>query len=48
MVDKSDQEMNAIKQVFGAEQNILLCDFHRLQAQWRWIKKSENGVPNSR
>lgn len=26
---------------------VLLCDFHRLQAWWRWINTNANGVPAS-
>ena len=47
MVDKCDAEINAVESVFPRAK-VLLCDFHRLQAWWRWINKSENGVPPSR
>lgn len=36
-----EQELNAVDRAVKP----LLCDFHRLQAWNRWIKKGENGVP---
>ena len=27
---------------------VLLCDFHRLQAWWRWLNKSDHGVGATR
>lgn len=44
MIDKSDAERSAIEQVFP-KATILLCDFHRLQAQQRWLAKSDHDVP---
>ena len=41
MIDKSDQESNAISNNFP-ESHILLCDFHRLQAWYRWLSKKDN------
>jgi hypothetical protein len=43
MADKSDAEKNALTAVFP-ESTLLLCDFHRLQAWWRWINDSQHGV----
>ncbi len=34
-----------MKEVWGDEVTVLLCDFHRKQAWWRWISTKENGVP---
>ncbi len=48
MVDKSEVEIGAIEDAFDGEVSPLLCDFHRLQAQWRWIVKSDNKVPVAR
>jgi DNA polymerase I-like protein with 3'-5' exonuclease and polymerase domains len=39
-----EQELNAVDRAVKP----LLCDFHRLQAWNRWIKKGENGVPTSK
>ena len=47
MMDKSDAEVNAVYDVFP-NATPLLCDFHRLQAWWRWINKTDNGVPAGR
>eukprot|EP00983_Pelagomonas_calceolata_P077370 1153830-Pelagomonas_calceolata.AAC.1 len=44
MVDKSKAEENAIAEAFGDGVKILLCDFHRLQAWWRYIIAGHNGV----
>ena len=38
MMDKSDAELNAVSDVFP-DDTPLLCDFHRLQAWWRWITR---------
>lgn len=35
-------------QVFEGKAKALLCDFHRLQAQWRWINDSKHDVPAER
>lgn len=35
----------AVKEVFGNDVRVLLCDFHRKQAWWRWVSAKENGVP---
>ena len=43
MVDKSDQEINAIGNVFERAR-VLLCDFHREQSWGRWLRKGENGL----
>lgn len=48
MVDKSEVEMNAIEEAFDGQVLPLLCDFHRLQAQRRWIMKADNKVPVAR
>lgn len=37
MLDKCDAEINAVGQCFP-NTKVLLCDFHRLQAWWRWLK----------
>ena len=47
IMDKSDAELNAVSEVFP-NTTPPLCDFHRLQAWWRWIKKADNGMPPSR
>ncbi len=43
MVDKNAAEHAAIAAAFPSAR-ILLCDFHRLQAQWRWISSSKSGI----
>ena len=49
MVDKDIKEENAIRDVFhDCPPSVLLCDFHRLQAWWRTINKSDFGVPRHR
>jgi hypothetical protein len=48
MIDKSDAELNAISDVFDEHTTCLLCDFHRLQAWWRWLRVKDNGVPADR
>ncbi|XP_049275674.1 uncharacterized protein LOC125756178 [Rhipicephalus sanguineus] len=45
MVDYSKAEISAIKQVFP-ESQISICDFHRLQAWQRWLRRKENDVSN--
>jgi len=45
MVDKSKAEINAVTEVFPADTRLLLCDFHRTQAWWRWIQTDSNGIP---
>lgn len=47
MTDYSDLEINAVSAVFP-EARVLLCDFHRLQAWWRWIRLGVHGVPVNR
>jgi MULE transposase domain len=47
MMDKSDAEQNAVQEVLPTAK-VLLCDFHRLQAWWRWINLNGNGVPNDK
>jgi hypothetical protein len=37
MVNKSQQEMNAIQEAFDGQSEAMLCDFHRKQAWWRWL-----------
>ncbi len=32
MLDKDNKEENAVNKVFGNNNTVLLCDFHRLQA----------------
>ena len=45
MTDFSEAEINAIEHCFGRDgTKCYLCDFHRLQAWDRWIKKKDNGV----
>lgn len=41
MVDFSTPEINALHQVFP-EASVFLCDFHRVQAWWRWLRTKEN------
>jgi len=43
MLDKSDAEFNAVKAA-QPDSKVLLCDFHRLQAWYRWIRDSKHGV----
>ncbi|KAH6926678.1 hypothetical protein HPB50_021193 [Hyalomma asiaticum] len=43
MVDYHKAEISAIKQVFP-ESQISICDFHRLQAWQRWLRRKENDV----
>lgn len=43
MVDYSKAEISAIKQVFP-ESQISICDFHRLQAWQRWLRRKENNI----
>jgi hypothetical protein len=43
MIDKSDGEKNAVEAALAGV-TVLLCDFHRLQAWWRWINDSQHGV----
>ncbi|KAL3210506.1 hypothetical protein MRX96_037078 [Rhipicephalus microplus] len=45
MVDYSKAEISAIKQVFPQSQ-ISICDFHRLQAWQRWLRRKENNISN--
>ena len=47
MLDKCDAEINSVRAVFS-KTHVLLCDFHRLQAWWRWINNRDNGVPPAR
>ena len=44
VTDKSSVELNAVAQVHPKAVR-LLCDFHRAQAQDRWINKNSNGIP---
>ena len=44
VTDKSSVELNAVAQVHPRAVR-LLCDFHRAQAQDRWINKNSNGIP---
>ena len=44
MTDKSIVELNAIAKVHPKAAR-LICDFHRAQAQDRWINKNSNGIP---
>ena len=44
MTDKSVVELNATAQVHPKAVR-LVCDFHRAQAQNRWINKNSNGIP---
>lgn len=44
MIDKSDAEQSAVEQTFGGSTAILLCDFHRLQAWWRWLNDGKHGM----
>ncbi|KAH8038094.1 hypothetical protein HPB51_021651 [Rhipicephalus microplus] len=43
MVDYSKAEISAIKQVFP-ESQISICDFHRLLAWQRWLRRKENNI----
>lgn len=43
MVDFSTVEMGAIEEQFP-EATAYICDFHRLQAWQRWVRKSKNGL----
>jgi hypothetical protein len=43
MVDKSAAEQAAVAAAFPGCR-VLLCDFHRLQAQWRWLTSNKSGV----
>ncbi|KAL3193842.1 hypothetical protein MRX96_000130 [Rhipicephalus microplus] len=45
MVDYSKAEISTIKQVFP-ESQISICDFHRLQAWQRWLRRKENSISN--
>ncbi|KAL3204122.1 hypothetical protein MRX96_001103 [Rhipicephalus microplus] len=45
MVDYSKAQISAIKQVFP-ESQISICDFHRLQAWQRWLRRKENNISN--
>jgi hypothetical protein len=45
MVDKSAAEQAAVAAAYP-QARILLCDFHRLQAQWRWLNSSKSGLQN--
>lgn len=44
VTDKSLVELNAVAHAHPKATR-LLCDFHRAQAQDRWINKNSNGVP---
>ena len=40
VIDKSEAELKALPTVFGSSGSgfqIILCNFHRLQAVWRWL-----------
>jgi hypothetical protein len=41
MVDKSDAEINAVATAFDNNTKVLLCDFHRYQAWWRWVRAAK-------
>ncbi|KAL3197487.1 hypothetical protein MRX96_044889 [Rhipicephalus microplus] len=43
MVDYSKAEISVIKKVFP-ESQISICDFHRLQAWQRWLRRKENNI----
>ena len=43
MVDFSTVEIGAIEEQFP-EATAYICDFHRLQAWQRWVRKSKNGL----
>ncbi|XP_077529174.1 uncharacterized protein LOC144141492 [Haemaphysalis longicornis] len=43
MVDFSQAEISAIREAFPSS-HISLCDFHRLQAWNRWLRRKENNV----
>ena len=43
MTDYCEAEIGATRQVFPAAANHI-CDFHRLQAWNRWLRKTDNGV----
>ena len=43
MTDKSAQELEAIQTIHPTTVRFI-CDFHRAQAQHRWIAKGSNGV----
>ena len=43
MVDFSTVEIGGIEEQFP-EATAYICDFHRLQAWQRWVKKSKNGL----
>lgn len=47
MTDHSDAEKAALKDVWK-EAIQLLCYFHVGQAEWRWLRKAENKVPDNR
>ena len=42
MVDKCEQEMNAIKSFFP-DSKVLLCSFHHEQSWGRWLRAEANG-----
>ena len=43
MIDYSESEMNAIKEIFPAT-TLYICDFHREQAWERWVKDHNHNV----
>jgi hypothetical protein len=45
MVDKSAAEQSAVAAAYP-QARILLCDFHRLQAQWRWLNSGKSCLKN--
>ncbi|XP_077528080.1 uncharacterized protein LOC144139664 [Haemaphysalis longicornis] len=43
MVDYSNAEISAIRQVF-VNSRVTICDFHRIQAWQRWLRRKENNI----
>ncbi|KAH9365384.1 hypothetical protein HPB48_016605 [Haemaphysalis longicornis] len=43
MVDYSNAEISAIRQVF-VNSRVTICDFHRMQAWQRWLRRKENNI----
>lgn len=47
LTNDSQSEQNAIRRCFPNSKT-LLCEFHVLQAVWRWLVKAKNGVPQQK